>query len=105
MSNDYADLKRRIIQAGLLERRPAAATGLIALNLGLFALCIAIFALVRNPWVQLLNAAFLSFISGQWGFVMHEAGHRQMFKRGWLNVTVGMLHANLLLGISYSTLR
>lgn len=101
MHNDYADLKRRIQQADLLERRPGAAVGAIALNFGMFALCLAIFALFRNPWITLLNAAFLSFISGQWGFVMHEAGHRQMFRRPWLNVVVGMLHANVLLGISY----
>ncbi len=99
--NEYAELKLRVQQAGLLEKQPVAATLAILLNFALLALCIAIFAWSRNPWIVALNAVFLSFISGQWGFVMHESGHRQMFRRSWLNVAVGMLHANLLLGISY----
>jgi Fatty acid desaturase len=32
---------------------------------------------------------------------MHDAGHRQMFAKPWLNVLVGLLTADLLLGISY----
>lgn len=99
--NEYAALKQRVQQAGLLEKQPLAATMAILLNFVLFALCVAIFAWFRNPWIVVLNTVFLSFISGQWGFVMHEAGHRQMFRHSWINVVVGMLHANLLLGISY----
>jgi fatty acid desaturase len=99
--NEYAELKHRVQQAGLLEKDPRVATRAILINFALFALCVAIFAWFRNGWIVALNAVFLSFISGQWGFVMHESGHRQMFHRSWLNVTVGMLHANLLLGISY----
>ena len=99
--NDYAELKRRVVAAGLLEKQPGAALSAIMVNLALLAVCFAGFALVRNPWFVVLNAAFLSFISGQLGFVMHEAGHRQMFRRSWQNVVAGMLHANLLLGISY----
>jgi len=99
--NEYAELKQRVQQAGLLEKQPLAATAAILFNFALLALCIAIFAWFRNPWIVALNAVFLSFISGQLGFVMHESGHRQMFRHSWLNVVVGMLHANLLLGISY----
>jgi fatty acid desaturase len=100
-SQEYAHLKRRVIAAGLLEPQPWASTITILINAALFALCLAIFASVRNSWLILLNAVLLSFISGQFGFVMHEAGHRQLFRRPWLNVVIGLLHANLLLGISY----
>ncbi len=99
--NDYAELKHRVLQAGLLEKRPGASLLMILVNAALLALCFAIFAWSRNPWIIALNAAFLSFISGQLGFVMHESGHRQMFRHGWQNVVSGMIHANLLLGISY----
>lgn len=99
--NDYAELKQRVLQAGLLEKTPTASMIAVMVNYALLGICFAIFAWFRNPWVVLLNAAFLSFISGQVGFVMHEAGHRQMFRQGWLNVLIGLIHANLLLGISY----
>lgn len=99
--NDYAVLKQRVVQAGLLERQTRVALVTIFTNLILLILCFAIFGWFRSLWIVALNAAFLSFLSGQFGFVMHEAGHRQMFRQGWLNVAVGMIHANLLNGISY----
>ncbi len=100
-SNDYAVLKGRVQQAGLLEKAPGSALMRILINFGCLALCITIFAFFRNPWIVLLNAVFLSFISGQIAFVMHDAGHRQMFRKSWQNVFVGMTHSNLLLGVSY----
>jgi fatty acid desaturase len=99
--NDYATLKQRVVTAGLLDKQPRAALTAILVNFALLLLCIAIFAWFRNLWIVALNAVFLSFISGQFGFVMHEAGHRQMFRQPWLNVIVGLIHANLLSGISY----
>src|SRR3989440_4452749 len=69
--------------------------------MGLLAACLAVFALVRNPWLLAPNAVALALISGQLGFQLHDAGHRQMFTRGWKNVAVGMITGNLLLGMSY----
>jgi fatty acid desaturase len=100
-SNAYAELKRRVSQDGLLERNPRGALAFIGINLLLLALCCAIFGIFRHPLGVVAGAVLLSFISGQWGFVMHEAGHRQMFRRGWQNVATGMLHGNMLLGVSY----
>jgi len=100
-TNAYAELKRRIIQAGLLERHPRGAATFIGINFVLLALCCAVLALIRHPLGVVAGAVLLSFVSGQWGFVMHEAGHRQMFRQPWQNVVTGMLHGNLLLGVSY----
>jgi fatty acid desaturase len=100
-SQEYAELKRRVIDAGLLEQQPRAATAAILINFALFGLCLALFAWAGSAWLILLAAVFLSFISGQFGFVMHEAGHRQLFRQPWLNTAIGLVHANLLLGISY----
>src|SRR3712207_4982572 len=99
--NDYAVLKQRVLQAGLLEKQPRTALTGILINLALLGLCFAIFAWFRNPWLVALNAVFLSFLSGQFGFVLHEAGHRQMFRHSWQNLVVGLLHANLLVGVSF----
>jgi fatty acid desaturase len=57
--------------------------------------------LVDVFWVQLLNAAFLAFVFGQTGFIAHDAGHRQGFRSTRTNDGVGLVHGNLLIGMSY----
>lgn len=94
-------LRRRVREAGLLERQPWFSTWSILVRLTLLAACLAVLFLVRQIWVQALDAVALGIISGQLGFLMHDAGHRQMFARPWLNVMVGLLTADLLLGMSY----
>ncbi len=44
---------------------------------------------------------YLAVVATQLGFVGHDAGHRQIFRRRWANDLVGLLHANLLVGISF----
>jgi fatty acid desaturase len=99
--SDYALLKRRVREAGLLEKQPWFSAWSILVRLVLLAACIAVFALVHDIRVQALDALALGLLSGQLGFQMHDAGHRQMFDRAWLNILVGLLTANLLLGMSY----
>lgn len=98
----YADLKRLVKDRGLLERQPRFLLGRIAINLALLAVGIAfLFAPVHLAW-QALNAVYLAFVFGQIAFVAHDAGHRQGFKRTGLNDVVGLIHANLLLGMSFA---
>jgi fatty acid desaturase len=100
-TSDYVIVKRRIREAGLLEKQPWFYARSICANLILVAACLAVFALLRNPWLQAANAVALAIVSGQLGFQLHDAGHRQMFATPWRNVAVGLLTGNLLLGISY----
>ena len=97
----YAVLKGRVRDAGLLERQPWFYARSICAKLLLLAACIAVFALFRNPWLQAANAVALAIISGQLGFQLHDAGHRQMFEKRWKNELVGLLTGDLLLGMSY----
>src|SRR5579859_7364725 len=99
--SDYAIVKRRVRDAGLLEKQPWFYVRSIVAKLSLLAACLAVFALFRNPWVQAANAVFLAFVSGQLGFQLHDSGHRQMFAKGWLNALVGLMTGDLLLGMSY----
>lgn len=99
--DDYARLKRLVLQAGLLQKRPRFYVLLIGVNTALLVLCIGGFAVLRNPWLQALNAVVLAMISAQLGFQLHDAGHHQMFARKWKNTLVGFLTADLLLGMSY----
>src|SRR5260221_12969013 len=78
--NEYAELKQRIKQKGLLEQQPAYYTYKILFTLGLLALSIACLVVFNHSWFQLLNAVFLAFVCAQIGFVGHDIGHRQIFR-------------------------
>ncbi|MDQ6771751.1 MAG: acyl-CoA desaturase [Candidatus Dormibacteraeota bacterium] len=97
----YAAVKRRVREAGLLEKEPWFYARSIAAKIAVLIACLVIFALFRNPWVQAANAVVLAIVFGQLGFQLHDAGHRQMFAEGWKNVVVGLMTGNLLLGMSH----
>ena len=46
-------------------------------------------------------AAYLAVVFTQLAFVGHDAGHRQLFRSRRANDLVGLVHANLLVGISF----
>lgn len=97
----YAELSRRVRQAGLLDRRPAYYAVKIAVNLALLAAGAAAFVRLGSSWYQLIVAVFLAVVFTQMAFVGHDAGHRQIFSRRFANAMVGLVHGNLLTGLSY----
>ncbi len=99
--SDYAQLSRRIKQAGLLERRSRYYIWKIALTAAALAAGWAAFVLVGNSWWQLGVAAFLAVVFTQVGFLGHDAGHRQIFGSRRANYVLGLLHGNLGIGLSY----
>ena len=98
---DYAVLKRRVVAAGLLHKQPGYYVLVIATNIALLLLGVGVLVLVQNPWLRVVDAVFLGLISGQVGFQLHDAGHRQMFDSRWKNVAVGLVSGDILLGMSY----
>jgi fatty acid desaturase len=98
---EYTQLSRQIKQAGLLERRRGWYAARIGLNLALLAAGWAAFAVVGDSWWQLVTAAYLAVVFTQIAFVGHDAGHRQIFRSRRANDRVGLLHANLLVGVSF----
>ena len=97
--HDYADLKRLIVEAGLLDKQFAYYVFNTILVLTLLATSLTILLVVGNSWLQLLNAAFLAFVFTQIGFLGHDAGHRQIFNGAPRNDSFGLL-PSLLLGLS-----
>jgi len=98
---EYTQLSRQIKQAGLLERRRGWYAARIGLNLALLAAGWAALAVVGDSWWQLVTAAYLAVVFTQLAFVGHDAGHRQISRSRPANDRVGLLHANLLVGISF----
>jgi fatty acid desaturase len=100
--SEFAGLLGQVRSAGLLERRPgyyAARIGATALALGVG---LAAFALVGDSWWQLAVAAFLAVVFAQLGFIGHDAGHGQIRCGARANAVIGVIHANALIGLSYS---
>ncbi len=99
--SDFSELLRRVRAAGLLERRPASYAARIAAHTLLLATGLGAFFWLGSSWWQLAVAAYLGVVSTQLGFLGHDAGHRQIFRSGRANDLLGMLLANLLVGLSY----
>ena len=99
--SDYANLMRRVRNAGLLNTRRAYYITKIAVTGTLLAAGWVGFALLGETWWQLGIAAFLAIVFTQLGFIGHDAGHRQIFRSRRANDVVGLLHGNLAIGLSY----
>jgi fatty acid desaturase len=99
--SEYTQLSRQIRQAGLLDRRHGYYAAKLILNLGLLVAGGVAFALLGESWWQLVTAAYLAVVFTQIAFVGHDAGHRQIFRSRRANNLVGLVHANLLVGISF----
>src|ERR1700674_5354054 len=94
-------LKRRIHDAGLERKRPGYYVLIITTNLVLWNFCLVVLFTIGSVWGQALAAAALAIVSVQLGFQLHDSGHRQMFAAPGKNALVGLVTANLLLGVSY----
>jgi fatty acid desaturase len=100
--NEYAELKQRIKQKGLLEQQPVYYTYKILFTLGLMALSLSCLVIFNHSWFQLLNAVFFAFASAQIGFIGHDLGHRQIFRSTRYFLLSSFVAANLLLGWTWS---
>ncbi|WP_433227995.1 fatty acid desaturase family protein [Actinomadura formosensis] len=99
--SDYAVLSRQVKRAGLLARRPGYYWVKAATNLLLLAAGWAAFVLIGPSWWQLAVAAFLAAAFTQTAFLGHDAGHQQISGSRRVNVLLGRLHGNLLVGLGY----
>jgi fatty acid desaturase len=97
----YADLAREIRRLGLLRRRPGFYAGLLTTNLLALAIVVTAMVLLRDSWWLMMLAAGFAVVSAQIGFFGHDAGHRQIARRAFPSALLGLLHANLLNGLSY----
>ncbi len=98
----YAELRKRIRAAGLLDRQPLYYTFKFILNIILFGSAIALLVFVAN-WhysLLLLIALFWAFVYVQLGTLGHDAGHAQISRKAWKNTLMGYLLGNLTIGMS-----
>jgi fatty acid desaturase len=98
---DFAELRRRVEQEGLLDRRPRYYLAKIIILAALLAAGGVAFVLLGDSWYQIGVAVYLAVVFGQIGFFGHEAGHRQVFRSRRGNDAAGLVLGDLLIGLSY----
>jgi fatty acid desaturase len=100
--SDYAELTRRVKQAGLLDRRPGYYLVAITGTAAFYAVGWIAFFWVGDSWLQVPVAVFLAAAFTQVGFLGHDTGHRQIFDRNRAHDRLGLVAGNLLVGFSYA---
>ena len=97
----YADVNAAVRAAGLMDKRLGSYAVHFAFNiLGLLAV-LAAMVVWHNSWWLVPWAAVLAVVSVQIGFLGHDIAHRQVSRHARTATMLGLVHANLLSGLSY----
>jgi fatty acid desaturase len=108
-TTNFNRILTQVRDAGLLAKKPSfyvirlAVLTVIASALWVLGGFIASLSAQNQLW---MIAAFvlvggLGIVSAQYGFIAHEASHRQVFRNNKLNDWTGLFLANLFAGLSY----
>ncbi|MFG2194014.1 fatty acid desaturase family protein [Streptomyces sp. NPDC048639] len=100
--SEFTPLLRKVKEQGLLERRTGWYAAGITVNLLLLAAVATGILLAGDTWWTLLLALPLAVLSARTAFVGHDAGHAQIARSRRANRAIGLVHGNLLLGMSYA---
>ncbi len=99
--SDFAGLSREIRAARLLERRRGDYAVRIGVTVAVFAVVWCVFVWVGDSWWQTIVAALMALVSTQVAFLGHDGGHQQVARSKRVNRALGVVAANLLVGLSY----
>ncbi|MFE7725615.1 fatty acid desaturase family protein [Streptomyces anthocyanicus] len=100
--SEFTPLLRDVREQQLLERRTGWYARTIAVNaLGLAAVGSGM-ALLGDSWWVLALAPVLAVLCARTAFIGHDAGHAQISGSRAVNRRIGLVHGNLLLGMSYA---
>lgn len=99
----------QVRDAGLLAKKPSfyvirlAVLSVVAVGFWILGGVVANLSQQNQLWMIAAFAvvALLGIVSAQYGFIAHEAAHRQVFRNNKVNDWTGLLLANLLAGLSY----
>jgi fatty acid desaturase len=99
--SSYAELSGQILANGLLERRYVYYWLKIIGTTAVFVGAWVVFALLGDSWLQLVVAAVLAVVLAQFGFLGHDAAHRQIFASHRWNEWTARVVSGLFTGLSY----
>lgn len=98
---NFAELSRRVRDAGLMTRRSGDYAVRITATLGALSALVVAAVIIGDSWWNLAIAIGLAFVLAQLGFIGHDAGHRQLSRRRRQNDVIGMILSNLVVGFSF----
>ncbi|MGW3183973.1 fatty acid desaturase family protein [Kitasatospora sp. NPDC001119] len=98
---EFAELYRRVAQAGLLRRRPLYYACRSAALLAALAGLLAGFTALGASWWQLGLAPLFALVLGQLALLGHDVAHRAVFADRRTTDLVGIVLGNLVVGMSY----
>jgi fatty acid desaturase len=107
--SNFSQVLNLVRDAGYLKKKPSfyiirlVVISVIASALWTGAGFLAWAATLNGWWMVMAFAivALLGVMSAQYGFIAHEAAHRQIFRNNKLNDWTGLILANLFAGLSY----
>ncbi|WP_327242411.1 fatty acid desaturase family protein [Streptomyces sp. NBC_01320] len=98
--SDFAPLLRAVKAQGLLKQRTGWYVARVAANLLALGAVTTGLALLGDTWWTLLLALPLAVFWARTAFLGHDAGHAQITGDRQTSRTIGLIHANLLLGMN-----
>jgi fatty acid desaturase len=98
----FTDLMRDVKEAGLLERRHAYYWVQIGAHVVAFLGIWVAFFWLGNSWFQLILAGVLGVVVTQFGFLGHDAAHRQVFSSPAWNSWTARILAGGFAGLSFA---
>ena len=100
--SDYGVLMAQVKRAHLLDRSVLTyAPRFIAIGLMMLFGAVA-FLWIGHSWWQLGVAAYFAVVFSHLGFLGHDAGHQQIFRKKSSNDWLGLVVSNLGVGLSYA---
>jgi fatty acid desaturase len=100
--SEFTPLLRDVRTQGLLDRRAGWYTMAIAVNALLFGAVVIGVIVTGNSWWSLAFAPALALVSARTAFIGHDAGHAQITSDKRIGRAIGLVHGNLMLGMSYA---
>ena len=105
----FHEVLEQVRSAGLLQKRPSFYVWRLIVITLLAATFWTLGGVVSALWqshpswiiAAFVIVAILGVLSAQYGFIAHEAAHRQVFRNNRTNDRVGLVLANLFAGLSY----
>ncbi|MGH3458169.1 fatty acid desaturase family protein [Aeromicrobium sp.] len=101
-TSNYTDLMHEVRDAGLLQRRHLYYWVQMGVHVAVFAGIWVGFFVLGNSWFQLVLAAALGVVVTQFGFLGHDASHRQMFRSTTWNSWTARILAGCFAGLSFA---
>ena len=99
--SEFTPLLHTVKGQGLLDRRQGWYALTIAVNALALAGVVSGVVLIGHSWWVLLLAPLLAVLSARTAFTGHDAGHSQIASDRSVNRLIGLIHSNLLLGLSF----